>query len=165
MTPIDASGRGVTMVTRPRVPDETRALVAATMAADVTFRTCAPLSAVLSGLAGAHARHGARATAAVGSWRAGASLLLDHLLRAVPVGADVGLPLGVGFAHAGAELVLVLAAADDSWRVGVVAEQLGDRRADVAFEIEPVAPPGVALDEPHRPSDARLSLRLLRGGR
>lgn len=165
MTPIDASPGGVTLVERAAVPEAARAILAATAAADVTFRTADCLSGVLVALGRAISRDPLSASAAFGAWRVGAPHLYMRLARAAGLGKST--PVGVAFAHAGPTLVLVLVAADDSWRVGVVAEQQGPGRgaADVAFDIEPVAPPGVALEPLPAPPAGRPRLTLLRGGR
>lgn len=164
MTPIDASPGGVTLVERAAVPEAARAILAATAAADVTFRTAAGLGDVVIALGGAIKRDPLRATVAFGAWRTHAMALYARLCRAARLGTSS--PVGVAFAHAGPTLVLVLVAADDSWRVGVVAEQQGPGRgADVAFGLEPVAPPGVLLDQPPAPPAGRPRLTLLRGGR
>lgn len=160
MTPIDVSPEGVAFATLPRVPEAARALVAATGAAEVTFRTRLPLGELLDDLADAMA--GGRMF--VGAWSVDAEVLLRHLIRAAAADEGADLPVGVAFAAAGPEAVLVLVGASDAWRVGLVAEVAQSTRpGDLLVAIEPVAPPGVDLGAP-QPARARPALRLVRCG-
>lgn len=162
MTPVELTPVGVAMTTLPRVPEDLRALVAATGACDITFRTRLNLGDLLNDLTD----QGQGSRAAFGLWSVDAGKLLHHLLRAAPTSGDAEAPVGVGFAHAGPALVLVLAGVDDTWRVGVVAEhQRGLRAEDGRVEIEPVAPPGVEVTAPpEAPARTRPAFKLLRGG-
>lgn len=158
MTPIDVSIEGVAFTTLPRVPEAARALVAATGAAEVTFRTRRPLGELLNDLAESPA--GTRVL--VGTWSVAAELLFRHLIRAAVPGADGGDDgvVGVAFTYVGTMTVLVLVGASDTWRVGLAAEvALSSRPGDLLVAIEPAALPGGDLSPP----PARARLRLVRG--
>lgn len=161
MTPIDVSPEGVAFTTLPRVPEAARALVAATGAAEVTFRTRRPLGEILDSVAESPA--GTRVI--VGTWSVAAELFFRYLIRAAIPGGDGsedGGAVGVAFTYVGTMTVLVLVGASDTWRVGLTAEvALSSRPGDLLVAIEP-APPGAPLVEP---PPARSRLRLVRGGR